>query len=348
MSQSLLTQLNHKAASIATAALKDASLKIKVAVGDYGGARVLNFAPDGEGTIAAGLKLAEICMGGLGQVKLVPADGDDELPLSRINVSTAHPLLACMASQYAGWPLESEASEKFFAMCSGPARALRGREDVLKKYSLTISTNEATKATEATGVLETKQLPPAAIVEDFANQCSVELKDVTLCLARTASVPGSLQVVARSVETALHKLHELEFDLATIKTGFGSAPLPPIAKDDLTALGWTNDAILYGTTVNLAVETTDEAITNVIQSVPSATSNDFGSPFIDIFNHYDQDFYKIDKMLFSPAQISIYNMATGNTFRSGQIRNDILQASFTNSTPVRPKFTTSHSDGTQR
>ena len=341
-----LTQLNRNAAAIAAAALIDQSLRIEVVTSDKGfdGASVLNFAADGKGTIAAGLKLAEICMGGLGQVKVVTAAEattdtvNDDLQLPRINVSTDHPLLACMAAQYAGWPLEGGEGENFFAMCSGPARSLRGQEKVLKEYGLVHSANEAT------GVLETSQLPPPTAVADFAKQCSVAIENVTLCIARTASIPGSLQVVARSVETALHKLHELEFDLATIKTGYGSAPLPPIPKDDLTALGWTNDAILYGSTVNLSVETSDEAIKKIIDLVPSKASNDFGTPFLDIFNSYEKDFYKIDKMLFSPAQITIHNVATGNTFQSGEIRNDILRSSYPNSTSEDSPLKLPHSD----
>lgn len=317
MTQSLLTTLNRNASTIAAEALQDPSLGIE-AVEGYDGTSVLNFASDGKGTIPAGIVLAKICMGGLGEVSLTPADGLN-LPLPRVNVSTDHPLLACMAAQYAGWPL---AGEKFFAMCSGPARALRGEEKVLIEYGLTHT------ADEATGVLETSQLPPKPTVEDFARQCGVEVAQVTLCIAPTSSLPGTLQVVARSVETAMHKLHELNFDLATIKKGTGWAPLPPVAKDDLTALGWTNDAILYGGHVELSVETTDEAIEKVIDSIPSKASADFGTPFLEIFESYDKDFYKIDKLLFSPAQIVINNMSTGRVFQSGEIRNDILKQSF--------------------
>lgn len=320
MTQPLLTQLNSNASAIATEAVNDNTLGIEPADGYEGlkGARVLNFSARGRGTIAAGLKLAEICMGGLGRIWLSPADCK-HLGLPRVNVATDHPLIACMAAQYAGWPLSGE---KFFAMCSGPARSLRGQENVLKEYELTHS------ADEAAGVLETCQLPSPEIVEGFATQCSVDVKNVTLCIARTASIPGTIQVVARSVETALHKLHELDFDLGTIKSGFGSAPLPPIAEEDLTSLGWTNDAILYGATVNLFVDTTDEAIEKVIERVPSQASSDFGTPFLNIFNRYNKDFYKIDKMLFSPAQVVINNMATGRVFQSGEIRKDILQQSY--------------------
>jgi len=153
MTQSLLTTLNRRASVIALNALEDPSRGIDSVAG-YGGATVLNFASDGRGTISAGLMLAKICMGGLGEVSIASPDSL-ELNLPRVNVSTDHPLLACMAAQYAGWPL---AGEKFFAMCSGPARALRGEEKVLIEYDLTHA------ADEATGVLETSQLPPMSVV----------------------------------------------------------------------------------------------------------------------------------------------------------------------------------------
>ena len=165
-------------------------------------------------------------------------------------------------------------------------------------------------------------------IAEFAETCQVNPNHVTICIARTASFPGSIQVVARSVETTLHKLHELKFDLNTIRGGMGSAPLPPIAADDLTALGWTNDAILYGGIVNLWVETADAAIEDVLDRLPSASSPDFGEPFLDVFNRYEKDFYKIDKLLFSPAMVTINNVTSGKTFCVGSIRHDIMRASF--------------------
>ena len=207
-------------------------------------------------------------------------------------------------------------------MCSGPARSLRGKEEVLKELDL------IHKSDVAVGVLETSTVPTAEAIVRFARDCSVSQSQVTLCVARTASLPGTIQVVARSVETAMHKLHELGFDLLSVKSGNGSAPLPPIAGDDLTALGWTNDAILYGCCVNLTVDADDDAIIEVIDRMPSSSSSDFGTPFLEIFNSYDRDFYKIDKMLFSPAEIVIRNMKTARKFTAGKVRNDILKTSF--------------------
>lgn len=334
MNQDLLKSLNASAAKIALQAAHQKALGVATIDVDRSGrsyrdapdpldATVLDFAGGGHGTIAAGLKLAEICMGGLGRVSLYPSAGG-EIPLPRIGVTTDHPLLACIASQYAGWPLTSN---NFFAMCSGPARVNRGKEDILKQYRL------VHPATQAVGVLETDLIPNRQTVIDFADQCSIQPGNAILCVAPTASLPGSIQVVARSIETALHKLHELGFDLRTVDSGCGWAPLPPMAKDDLQALGRTNDAILYGGSVNLFVNTTDEAIEKVIGAVASCHSKDFGTPFLDVFNRYDRDFYRIDKLLFSPAEVIISNRSTGHLFRSGEIRNDILRQSFAMTTP---------------
>ena len=67
-----------------------------------------------------------------------------------------------------------------------------------------------------------------------------------------------MQIAARVVETALHKLHELDFDVRRVVAGFGSCPLPPVAGDDMEAIGRTNDAMLYGGQVHLTVEADDD------------------------------------------------------------------------------------------
>jgi len=313
----LKTTLNQRAHDLIETTLQDPSSGV-VPVKGSGDATVLDFAINRQGSIADGIALAKICMADLADVTITPSDSS-ELPLQRVNVATEFPVLACMASQYAGWPL---AEGNYFAICSGPARSLRGREDVLKELDLVHQSDVAV------GVLETGTVPTAEAIAKFASDCSVSESNVTLCVASTASLPGTIQVVARSVETAMHKLHELGFDLTTVKSGNGSAPLPPIAGDDLTALGWTNDAILYGGCVNLSVDTDDEAITSILDQVPSSSSSDFGTPFLEIFNSYDRDFYKIDKLLFSPAKVVINNLRSGQTFVTGSVHNDILKKSF--------------------
>ena len=84
-----------------------------------------------------------------------------------------------------------------------------------------------------------------------------------MVVARTASIAGTVQVVARTVETALHKMHASGYDLKNVVSGFGSAPLPPIAADDMAAIGRTNDAVLYGGNVTLWVRDNDGRLAEI-------------------------------------------------------------------------------------
>ncbi|HEY1066137.1 MAG TPA: methenyltetrahydromethanopterin cyclohydrolase, partial [Pirellulales bacterium] len=181
---------------------------------------------------------------------------------------------------------------------------------------------------EIVGVLESSELPPAAVYDYLAEKCRVPRERVTLLVAPTSSLAGSVQIVARSVETALHKLHELKFDVSRIVSGFGSAPLPPVHPKFVPAMGRTNDAILYGGRVTLFVRGDDESIAEIGPKTPSESSSDYGRPFAEIFTAAGHDFYKIDPLLFSPAMVTFYNIDSGRTHQFGRLRPDVLERSF--------------------
>lgn len=283
-----------------------------------GGARIIDCGVYAAGGIEAGLALAEICLADLGRVHLV-SGGSDTWPGPAITVRTDQPTAACMASQYAGWQV---AGDKFFAMGSGPMRAARGREEIFQEIGC------VEQADRVVGVLETGKIPSAAICDHLASESGVEADKLTLLVAPTRSLAGAIQVVARSVETALHKLHTLGFDLRRVVSGFGQAPLPPMAADDLTAIGRTNDAVLYGGQVTLWVRGDDESLERLGPSVPSASSRDYGRPFGEVFAGYDHDFYRVDPLLFSPAVVTFVNLDSGRSFRFGETNADVLQQSF--------------------
>jgi methenyltetrahydromethanopterin cyclohydrolase len=224
-----------------------------------------------------------------------------------------------MASQYAGWQI---AAGKFFAMGSGPMRAAAGKEAIFAK----IGHQETPDV--AVGILETRKRPPDEVCQDLAKQCRVSPEKLTLLVAPTASLAGTLQVVARSVETAMHKLFELGFDLSRVESGFGTAPLPPASADDLVAIGRTNDAILYGGDVTLYVRGDDVSLEQIGPKVPSGASSDYGQPFAAIFERYQRDFYKIDPHLFSPARITLSNLDTGHTYVFGRTLPRVIHESF--------------------
>ena len=281
------------------------------------GASVIQFAADQIGTLETGVLLAKVCLGGEAKVGVVdPAS--NQIPLPHVTVSTSNPLVDCIGCQYAGWPLKVE---DYSAMASGPIRLLRGSEGILEQYDLRLSEPKAMI------VLESHKLPTETAVAHIAQQAGIAAQDLFICIANTSSLPGSLQVVARSIETAMHKLHEIGFDLETVQYGRGTAPLPPMTDSDLTAMGWTNDAILYGASVELTVDTTDEDIATIIDQVPPSCSEQFGKPFLTVFNEAGRDFYKIDPLLFAPAEITIKNLRSGNSFSAGELHLDILQTS---------------------
>jgi methenyltetrahydromethanopterin cyclohydrolase len=143
-------------------------------------------------------------------------------------------------------------------------------------------------------------------------------------------VAGTLQIVARSLETALHKLHDLHFDLHRIRRGSGRAPLAPVpARDDLAAIGRTNDAILYGGHVVLEVTGDDASLQDIGPRMVSRASADYGAPFSTLFERAGRDFYALDPSLFAPALVDLINVDTGRHHRFGGIAPDTVRASFT-------------------
>jgi methenyltetrahydromethanopterin cyclohydrolase len=282
------------------------------------GTRLIDCGVKAAGGLEAGRRLATICLADLGDVSIT-AHRAGELPCPTVTVATDQPLLACLASQYAGWQLSGE---KFIAMGSGPMRAVACREELLTHLGYRET------AARVVGLLEASKLPPDDVCQKIAEQCKVPPDSVTLLVARTASIAGTFQVVARAVETALHKLHELRYDLKNVVSAFGTAPLPPIAADDMTGIGRTNDAVLYGGEVTLWVRDDDTKLAEIGPQIPSSASPDFGAPFSAIFERYGRDFYKIDPLLFSPAVVTLVNLSSGRAQRFGTLRPDVLQQSF--------------------
>lgn len=268
------------------------------------------------GSLEAGRLLAEICLGGLGRVELVQLFFTD-FWLPGVQVTVQQPALACIASQYAGWALKGEG---FFALGSGPARALAAKEEVFQ--ALGYQENSPVGVL----VLETRKVPPAAVVEKVVAACGLGPKNLSLLVAPTASLAGSVQVAARVVETGLHKLMELGYDLGKITAAFGTCPLAPLAAEDLAAMGRTNDGVLYGGRCFYTVTDPEEEIVEILPRVPSLASRDYGTPFLKLLEQYG-DFYKIDPLLFSPAEVVINNTATGKVHRAGRVAPDLLKES---------------------
>ena len=310
--------LNERAQRLADH-LASTAAAVRIAVQQTsGGARVIDCGIQAEGGLQAGLGMARVCLAGQAEMSLAPGEVAG-IPCPLVQVVTDHPVLACMAAQYAGWQI---AVGDFFAMGSGPMRAAYGKEELFDD----IPGRE--QAPVAVGVLETRKLPGDEVIAYLTEALKLPAAKITLLAAPASSIAGNIQVVARSLETALHKLHELKFDLNKVVSGFGTAPLPPVAADELQAIGKTNDAILYGGRVAIWVRADDGQLAEIGPKVPSCSSPDHGAPFAEIFERYDHEFYKIDPLLFSPAAVVFHNLTSGKSHAFGRTEPEVLERSF--------------------
>jgi methenyltetrahydromethanopterin cyclohydrolase len=310
--------MNERAWAIADDAAVRAS-ELRLAVHTLAsGARVIDAGIDVPGGLAAGAILAELCMGGLGHVSYVPIVIAGET-WPGLQVWTDHPAQACMASQYAGWAINPDG---YFAMGSGPLRAkARVEHELFGKLGY------AEEASRGVLVLEGRTKPTDEVVSWIARKADVAPSALTIAIAPTASLAGGVQIVARMIETGLHKMDTLGFDVTRVVSAIGTAPLAPTARSDMRGIGRTNDCVLYGSQAHYVVHAADDELKEIAERLPASASKDYGTPFHDIFKRYDNDFYKIDPMLFSPAEIWVASATSGKTFHAGRLNPDVLRAS---------------------
>lgn len=282
------------------------------------GTTILDAGIDVAGSNEAGRLVGEICLGGFGDVTLTKMRvGDIELPAVSVKVEKVTEATLC--SQYAGWTIKVD---KYFAMASGPARALARTEKLYKELGYTEDSDVAVV------VLETREFPPEPVTEYIASKCGVPTSNLYVVVAPTACLVGSVQISARVVEVGVHKLHELKFDPWRIKMGEGKAPIAPIAKNDSRAMGVTNDCILFaGSTFYEVQPSKSHKLEDLIEKVPSSASEQYGTPFYDLFKSVGFDFYKVDPLLFSPAEVAIKDIESGTIYRAGALDPSVLKRS---------------------
>ncbi|MBA3520232.1 MAG: methenyltetrahydromethanopterin cyclohydrolase [Rhizobiales bacterium] len=298
-----------------------AQLRIHVQRGTLG-ERLIDCGANVPGGIEAGLRLAAISMGGIGTVSLVPSELTPRWPW-HVAVRSSDPVAACLASQYAGWALKHEdKGGGFSALGSGPARALARKEAIFDELA------HRERCDRAVLVVEADAPPPAPVIEEVAADCGLSPERLTVLFAPTRSLAGAVQVAARVVEVALSKARQLEFPLDRILDAAGSAPLSPPHPDLATAMGRTNDAIIYGGRAHLFVTGPEVDAERLAAGLPSFKSRDYGEPFANIFRRVGGDFYAIDPLLFSPARATVTAVDTGASFHGGTISAELLDASF--------------------
>src|SRR4051795_5429926 len=139
------------------------------------GTRVIDCGAQAAGGFEAGRRFAEICMAGLGSVAYAPVVIEGRW-LPALTVTADRPAIACLAAQYAGWRVDRDG---YFAMGSGPARALIRAEQLYDDLDWEEQANDAVLC------LETAERPPAAVAGYVAERAGVPPSALTLVMAPT-------------------------------------------------------------------------------------------------------------------------------------------------------------------
>jgi methenyltetrahydromethanopterin cyclohydrolase len=322
VSQGELPSVNTRVEPVVKSIIEDVeALRVDVTEGSLGECRI-DCGVRAIGGLEAGRRIAEVCLGGLGRVSLETTDTDSAWPFV-VTVHTSQPVIACLGSQYAGWSLSvDDNGKKYNVLGSGPARAMGSSEKLFDELGY------RDKAASAVLVIEADRAPPPALVKEVAKACKLPPERLTFIYAPTSSLAGTVQIAARCLEVALHKAHELHFPLDHIIDGIATAPLPPPAPSFIEAMGRTNDAIIYGGRVQLFVSGDEKEAKAVADALPSLKSKDYGRPFAEIFAAVKGDFYAIDRMLFSPAMVTVTALKSGKSFEAGRIDQAVLSRSF--------------------
>jgi methenyltetrahydromethanopterin cyclohydrolase len=314
-----MISVNEKAAEVVRRMIADPESLGLAVIRLPNGVTVVDAGIDVPGSLEAGQLFAEACMGGLGKVRFLGLDFDG-LWLSGVSVVVNRPPLACVAAQFAGWAMdEGDESDPFRAIGSGPARALYGVETVFEQLGY------RDQADVAVLCLETRRLPPERVTEQVAGKCNVAPDHLYVLVVPPASLVGSVQVAARVVESGLHKMLKVGFDIRTVVSGFGTCPIAPVAADNLRGIGRMNDAVLYGGRAWYMVRTGDAQIEAVIEQLPASASRDYGTPFYELIQRYGCDFYSIDPLIFSVAEIFVNNLVSGRTFHAGGVNGEMVR-----------------------
>ncbi|QKG93866.1 methenyltetrahydromethanopterin cyclohydrolase [Halorubrum salinarum] len=278
------------------------------------GATVVDFGVDAAGGVEAGLLLAEIQTAGLAnlQTRMGELAG---APRQYVELSTDHPAVALLCSQKAGWEITTE--DGFEGLGSGPARALVGRETEFERVGYYDSSEFATLAVESTA------LPDEAVAEQVAELAEVDADGVFLPAFATGSTAGSVTTAARAAELAVFRLLEIGYEPTDVLHASGSAPLAPATRDETEAMGRTNDALAYGGEVHLQVARDDDRFDEIV----STAGEEYGTPFVEVFEDADWDFYDVPESVFAPAQVTV-DVVDGPVYTVGETDEELLAESF--------------------
>ena len=274
------------------------------------------------GSWKAALLFTRASFGDLGVCSLGTFKLNENYSFTSINMFVEQPKIACLGSEIAGWKL---GKGEYAMIGSGPARAIA---HVASDWYFEM-TDYRDSYDHAVLCIQDVRFPDDQIAMEIANACHTKPENTYLLFAPSTCIVGSMQVSARMLEQTCHKMFEKKFDPGQMVLMRGSAPIAPIVKDEDKTFGRINDALIYGSEIEVWVDADDIAIAKVIHQLSGNTSSpNYGELFEDVFRRADNDFFYVDHDVHSVGKIQIHNINSGRAFCAGEINYAALEKSF--------------------
>lgn len=294
------------------------------------GSTLIDMGQRARGSWQAGRYFTLVTVGGLGDVSFesfmlaaapsTAAEPSTTVRLPAVRLMVDRPMEACMGCQVAGWRLVDEPDAPILA---GPARTLNTPPD----YHVRLS-GYRDHAHE--GVVTVQMSRP--VTDDMAlvmaKACDLAPENLFILASRHACLVSTIQVPARGIETAMHRLALEGFDLGCIQHAFCTGPIPPLVDDELSSMGRINDALYYGGEVFLYVDASDDLLEMVVPKVVSEVSPLARRSFAELYRDAGYDFHAIPLDAHTPAVLHMTNVNSGRTFSAGHFDYEVLQRSF--------------------
>ncbi|MCD7781711.1 MAG: methenyltetrahydromethanopterin cyclohydrolase [Methanosphaera sp.] len=287
------------------------------------GTTVIDCGVNAKGSIKGGELFTKVALGGISDVGIsIPGDLSDIMAMPAVKVKTDFPALSTLGSQKAGWKIDVD---NYYAIGSGPAQTHKFPDNEIYKM-----TNYKEDSNIAVITLEADSLPSVEVADYIASECGVEAENLSILVAPTSSLVGSIQISGRTLETGIYKMYEImDFDITKITYAAGITPITPVDPDSVKAMGKTNDAIIFGGRAYYYIEPDEnEDLEELATNLPSSASDKYGKNFIELFKEADYEFYNMPKDIFAPAQVIVNDMVTGQIFHTGFIDLERLKKSF--------------------
>lgn len=289
------------------------------------GSTLIDMGQRARGSWQAGRYFTLITVGGLGDVSFegfmlgaTASFAAVRLPAVRLMVD--RPMEACMGCQVAGWRLVDEADAPILA---GPARTLNNPPDYHARLS-----GYRDEAHEGVVTVQMSRPVTDAMAQVMAKACDLAPENLYILASRHACLVSTIQVPARGIETAMHRLALENFDLGRIQHAYCTGPIPPLVDDELSSMGRINDALYYGGEVSLYVDAPDEMLAALVPRVVSEVSPLARRSFAELYRDAGYDFHAIPLDAHTPAVLHMTNIKSGRTFSAGHFDYEVLQRSF--------------------